>query len=169
MPKRETIRPEKLKMVEELTRTIDNYPITGIIDLFKLPAAALQNMKVKLRGKASIKVSKKSILVHALQKSSKKQLLELLPEQPAILLTESDPFKLYKIIQKSKSSVAAKAGDVPTFDVEVKAGLTDLMPGPAISTLTKVGIPAKVEGGKIAVQRDKIVIKADENIPNAST
>lgn len=46
----------------------------------------------------------------------------------------------------------------------MKAGPTDLLPGPAISTLTKVGIPAKVEAGKIAIIRDKIVCKAGEKV-----
>jgi large subunit ribosomal protein L10 len=36
------------------------------------------------------------------------------------------------------------------------------MPGPAISTLTKVKIPAKVEGGKIGIMRDFVALKAGQ-------
>ncbi|MDD5417167.1 MAG: 50S ribosomal protein L10, partial [Candidatus Aenigmarchaeota archaeon] len=82
------------------------------------------------------------------------------PSQPGIMITEMNPFKLYKVIDRNKTNMAAKPGDVAPIDIEVKAGPTDLMPGPAITTLAKAGLQSKVEGGKIAILKDKVVCKA---------
>jgi large subunit ribosomal protein L10 len=80
------------------------------------------------------------------------------------MLANENPFKLYMFLQKKKTPAAAKPGDIAPNDIEVKAGPTDIMPGPAISTLSKIGLAARVEGGKIAVAKDKVVLKAGEKV-----
>jgi len=157
---RETINPKKVKFVEDLAIMINDNPVVGLFDAYKMPSSALQKIKYELYGKATIKSIKKSLLIRALEKSNKKELMNKIPEQPGIMITEMNPFKLYKIIDRSKTNMNAKPGDIAPTDLEVKAGPTDLMPGPAITTLSKAGLQAKVEGGKIAIIRDKIVCKA---------
>ncbi|MEM7820756.1 MAG: 50S ribosomal protein L10 [Candidatus Aenigmatarchaeota archaeon] len=157
-------KPAKLNAVDALARELQTVPVIGVLNMFKLPTVALQKIKRELAGKATIKFAKKSTLTFALQKAKKEELLQYFPQHPALILTDMNPFKLYKFLQANKSPRAAKAGEIAPKDIEVKAGPTDLMPGPAISTLTKVGIPAKVEGGKIAVMKDKVICKAGETI-----
>jgi large subunit ribosomal protein L10 len=158
------VRPEKIKAVEDLAVSIKGYPVIGILNMYKTTASALQKIKRDLKDKAVIKVAKKSILLFALDKAEKGNLKEFIKDYPALILTNMDPFKLYFLLQKRKTPAFAKPGDIPTKDIEVKAGPTDLPPGPAISTLTKVGIHAKVEAGKIAVMKDKVVCKAGEKV-----
>jgi large subunit ribosomal protein L10 len=157
-------RIEKIKAVEDLSELIRKYPVVGIVNLYKTPASALQKIKKELKGKALIKVSKKSILTFALDKANKANLKEFLTDYPGLILTDINPFKLYFFLQKKKTPAAAKPGDITSKDIEVKAGPTGLPPGPAISSLTKVGLPAKVEAGKIAIMRDKVVLKAGEKV-----
>lgn len=164
MKGRKEPRKEKIKAVEDLAELIRNYPVVGIINLYKTPASALQKIKKELKGKAVIKVAKKSILDFALEKAGKANLKEFVVGYPAIILANINPFKLSLFLQKKKTPASAKPGDIPTKDIEVKAGPTDWPPGPAISTLTKVKIPAKVESGKIAVMRDVVVLKAGEKV-----
>jgi len=157
--------PKKIKQAEELAELIKGYPIVGILNLYKMPSRALQAIRKELGDDALIRVSKKSVLINALEKlEDKKELIGKLEGQPGLLLTKMNPFKLYMFLQKKKSPGPAKPGDIAPKDIEVKAGPTDLMPGPAISTLSGAGIPAKVEGGKIAIIRDKIVVKAGEEV-----
>ncbi|MHA1873783.1 MAG: 50S ribosomal protein L10 [Candidatus Heimdallarchaeaceae archaeon] len=158
------VKPEKIKAVEDLAKLISNYNVVGILNLYKTPASVLQKTKTILREKAVIKVAKKSIIIRALEKAGKGKLKEFVKDYPALILTNQDPFKVYNFLQKKKIPAFAKPGDIAEKDIEVKAGPTDLMPGPAISTLTKVKIPAKVEGGKIAIMKDKVVCKAGEKI-----
>lgn len=154
----------KVQQAEDFAKLINEYPVVGLIDLRGLPANPLQKIKNEIKSDAIIRVVKKSVLKKALEKTDKKQLIEYLDIQPALLLTKENPFKVYNMINRKKTNMAAKPGQIPESDIEVKAGSTELMPGPAITALTKVGVPAKVEGGKIAVIKDKVVCKAGEAI-----
>jgi len=162
--RREKINPEKQEEVEELVKLIHKHSNIGVLDFYKLPSSALQKIQRELYGKALIKKARKNMILFALEKANKTNLKEFVGLHPALILTDMDPFKLSTFLQKNKSSVSAKPGDSVKKDIEVKAGPTDLPPGPAISTLTKVGIPAKVEGGKIAVMKDKVILKAGGNV-----
>lgn len=164
MKGRKEPRAEKIKAVEDFAELIRGYPVIGIISLYKTPASALQKIKKELKGKATIRVTKKSTLLFALEKAGKANLKQFVTEYPGLILANINPFKLYLFLQKKKTPASAKPGDVAAKDIEVKAGPTDLPPGPAISTLTKVGLAAKVEAGKIAVMRDKVVLKAGEKV-----
>lgn len=164
------VREEKVKEVEELKKLIDSYPVIGILDMFKLPSRQLQKIQKKIRGKALIKMTKKSLLKLAIKNSSKEKiqgLEKVIPQQPAIVFTELEPFKFYLTIDKMRSLAAAKDGDVAPSDILVSAGPTSLLPGPAISELTKAGIPAGVEEGKIAVKKDTIVARRGDKISKA--
>ena len=164
MPGREELRPEKLEAVEALRKEIDSYPVVGMLDVYKLPANAIQLINIRVPD-TKIKIIKKNILTRALEKSEKKSKLgEHLQKYPGIILSKTNPFKLNKELEKNKSSAPAKEGEIAPKDIEIKAGPTDLMPGPAISTLAAAKIPAKVEAGKIAVLKDVVVTKAGSPI-----
>src|SRR2546425_792053 len=149
------LKKEKISQVEQLKKMFDENPVVGIIDLHKLPARQLQEIRKSLRDKVLIKVTKKSMLLHALKKSEKNKIGELekiIPQQPGIIFTSMDPFVLFKKVNSLRSLTFAKEGDVAQGEIWVHAGPTNLLPGPAISELSKAGIPAGVEEGKIAVK-----------------
>jgi len=161
------VREEKIKEVEELDKLIEEYPVIGLIDMFKLPSKQLQEIRKNLREKALIKMTKKSLLELAIKKSKKQgidELEKLIPEQPAIVFTKLDPFKFYSMVEKLRSPAFAKEGDIVQIDIKVSAGPTSLLPGPVISELTRVGIPAGIEEGRIAIKKDVIVAKGGEKI-----
>lgn len=154
----------KAKEVEEMTKLFEKYKVIGIIDMFKLPTIPMQKVKKKSRGETIIKMTKKAVLVRALKevrgkKKNFEEFEKLIPSQPAIVFTEMDPFKFYGMVEKLKVPAAAKEGDLAPNDIEVSAGPTNLLAGPAISELTRVGIPAGVEEGKISVKKDVVVAK----------
>lgn len=157
-------RKDKIERVEKLANDLLSYPVIGILSLHGTPASALQRIRFSILDHAIIKVEKKSIIERALKKIGKEKLIELLSDQPAVIMVKEEPFKFFKRIKKSKSKVPAKPGDVAQCDIVVPAGPTDLPPGPAISTLQKVKIAAKVEGGKIAIVKDCLVAKKGEKI-----
>jgi|YelNatPaOPRAMG01_1025707.scaffolds.fasta_scaffold01259_13 large subunit ribosomal protein L10 len=161
------VREEKIKAVEELKKMIESYPVIGIVDLFKLKTAPLQEIKKGIESFATLKVVRKSILLHALKSSSKeniKKLEEFIPLQPAVLFSNLDCFKLYGEIKKIRPKVFAKEGDIAEEDIMVKAGPTQLLPGPVISEFAKVKIPIGTEGGKIVIRKDTVVAKKGDKI-----
>jgi len=158
------VKPSKIKAVEDLAELIKKYRVLGIINLRKTPAAALQKIKSSLKDKMLVKVAKKSTIVFALDKVGKNNLKDYVNVSPALILTNEDPFKIYLALERNKTLIFAKSGDKAPEDIVIKEGPTDLPPGPAISTLTKVKLPAKVVGGTISILRDKVICKAGEEI-----
>lgn len=158
------VREEKIGEVERMKKFISEYPVIGLIDMFKLPSKQLQEIKKQLRGRGVLKMTKKSLLKLAVRKSDKKELEEYVPQQPAVAFTKLGAFKFYSEVDGLKSPSFAKVGDVVEKNVEIKAGPTSLLPGPVISELNKVGIPAGVEEGKIAIKKDVVVAKAGDKI-----
>lgn len=160
-------REEKLRSVEELKRKIEGHDVIGILDMHKLPSKQYQEIQRQIRDSVQIVMTKKSILMHALDGSNKsniKELEKLMPTQPALIFTKLTPFKFYMTATKMKSPTYAKEGDVTDQEILVTAGPTGLMPGPVISEFSKVGIPAGVEEGKIAIKKDKVVAKRGDAI-----
>lgn len=157
-------KEKKTKEVEEMKKLFEKYSVLGIVDMFKLPTVPIQKVKKKSGSDVIIKMTKKVVLLRAIEdtKAKKKGFEEfekLIPKQPAIVFTEMDPFKFYGMVGKLKVPAAAKEGDIAPSDIEIHAGPTNLLAGPAISELTKVGIPAGVEEGKISVKKDVVVAK----------
>lgn len=141
-----------------------------IISIGGLPSAQFQDIKKQLRDKATIKVAKKSTVRHALDESGIKELHDLVPyvsDSTAILFSDGDAFEISGILADKKSPSKAKAGQVAPMDIEVKAGPTELLPGPDISALSAVGLTPKVEAGKIAILKDKVIVKAGDAITAA--
>ncbi|MBN2202754.1 MAG: 50S ribosomal protein L10 [Candidatus Aenigmarchaeota archaeon] len=161
---RSDINPKKKQVVEELAVMLKEYPVVGLIDLHKMPAFALQNIKMNLKDKMKIRVAKKRMINFALEKAGRENLKEYVVGYPALIFSKEDPFKLYSLISKQVEKRSAKPGDVPEEDVVVKAGPTQIPPGPAISTLSKVKILGKVQGPTIAIIKDCTPCKAGEPV-----
>lgn len=159
---------EKKKLaVEQLKSEFKKYPVIGIVDMYKLPAKQLQEIKDSLRGRAVIRMAKKSAIKLAIEGAGISGLSSLEKEirnLPALLLSDVDPFELARVIDSSKSSVAAKAGDIATKEIVIKAGPTSLKPGPVIGELQRIKLPAGVDGDKITIKKDTVVVKEGEQI-----
>ena len=159
----------KKEEVIELKGIIDKYDVVGIVDLLNIPAKQLQEMRKNLNGKAVIRMSKKNLIDLALEdcNASKNNIVDLsghMEGQVAIIATEMNPFKLYKILEDSKTSAPAKPGSIANDDIVVPAGDTGFEPGPFLGELQQVGIPAKIDKGKICVQKETVVVAAGEEV-----
>ncbi len=87
-----------------------------------------------------------------------------MPEQIAFIFSKKEAFKLYSLIESLKFPSFVKEGDMAENDIKVPAGPTPLMAGPVIGELTKVGIPVGIEGGRIVVKKDFIIVRKGERI-----
>ncbi len=158
----------KKQLVQELSKEVQNNQIVGIVNMANLPAQQLQKMRAMLKKKGvSIRMTRKRLIAHALKSSGTKnveQLIEKMKGLPALLVTNTNPFALYSIIQKNKSEAPAKAGQEAPKDIVVSAGPTNFAPGPIISELASVGIKTKVENGKLAIISDVTVAKEGDVI-----
>ncbi len=162
------VNAAKIEQVQTLTETIRASPVVGLVDVQYLPAPQLQNMRSSLRSQGvQIIMLRKRLLHRALDASNKDNINALTAKMrgmPALLFSSSNPFALYKTIQKSKSEAPAKPGQTAPKDIVVKAGPTQFAPGPIISELASVGIKTKVDAGKLVVMQDTVIVKEGQPI-----
>ena len=160
-------KKEKVAELEDLT---NSHEIIGIVNVADIPAKQLQTMRKSLGDNAILKMSRKNFIKIALENSDKEEvegLADYLEGQPAMVFTKMNPFKLFKILEDSKTEAPAKAGSIAPADIVVPAGDTSFPPGPILGELQQVGIPAKIDKGSIVVTDDAKIVDEGEEIPKA--
>ncbi|MBU2053269.1 MAG: 50S ribosomal protein L10 [Nanoarchaeota archaeon] len=169
--KRQNPIPESKKCaVKELTELIKSKKTIFLASIKNIPGSQFQEIVKKLRGKAIVKVPKKNIMFRAIDSSSDKSVQELkgqLTDSIAILFSDMDAFELASDLEESKSPAKAKAGQEAPLDIEIEAGMTELVPGPAISELGAVGLKTKVTQGKLEIIANKVIVKKGGKISQA--
>jgi len=147
--------------IEDIKRLITTHSSVGIVGVTGIPSNQLQLMRKSLRGIADLKMCRNSLIDRALAESSDevKQINKYVEDQTALLFTNENPFKLFKILDKGKTSAPMKAGGVAPKDIVVEKGPTSFPPGPIVGELTGAGIPAGIEGGKVVIRQTKTVAK----------
>ncbi len=173
MPGRGEVRPQKLERVRSLSQVVLDAPVTALVGVRGVPAAALQSMRRELRNRGHpIFVAPNSAIRHALEAAGKSRpalvpLAEKLEDQTAILAAEGNPFALYQEFLRTRSPTPARGGEIAPKDIEVPAGTTSFKPGPIVGELQQAGFPAAIEKGKVVLKKDTVIVKAGAPIPRA--
>jgi large subunit ribosomal protein L10 len=147
--------------VAELTKHAKEYTLIGLVDMYGIPAQQVQQIRRNLRGKAVIKVTRNTLIEHALGEigGDAKGLTRFISGHSAMIFSNDNPFKLYKQLEKTKTKMAAKAGETAPEDIVIEKGPTSFKPGPIVGELQQAGIPAAIEGGKVKIRETKTVVK----------
>ena len=117
----------KKKIVEDMAKLMRRYSIVGMVNMEDMPAPQLQGMRAELRGKVDMFMTKKRLMRIAIEKlkNEKKNIGELekyFQGMPALIFTNESPFKLSKILRKSKTKAPAKAGQIAPNDIIINKG-----------------------------------------------
>ena len=154
--------PKKAKNVERVAELAKKYPVIAVTTLSKVRSTQLMAVRKALRGHAEVYVVKNKLATLGLKDAGIKnadQLLSHLSGQNALIFSTYDPFKLFLTLDKSHVYLHARAGDKAPNDIIVPAGNTSLPAGPVLSEFREAGIPTKIEGGSIWVNRDSVALK----------
>lgn len=165
--KEKKVSKKKIEAVKLLAELINKSNTIIIASIKNLPSRQFQDIRKNLRDKAAIRVVKKRIMTRAIEESKNKtieKLKEHVQEDSAILFSKEDAFALAGILAENKNLIKAKSGQEAVEDIEVEVGLTDLIPGPAITEFGNLGIKIAVEEGKIAIKEKKIIVKKGKEI-----
>ncbi len=147
--------------VADIKKNAKEYKLIGLVDMYGIPAQQVQQIRRNLRGKAVIKMTRNTLIKHAFEEigGDIKNLAKYISGHSAIIFTNDNPFKLYKQLEKTKTKMAAKAGEKAPEDIVVPAGPTSFKPGPIVGELQQAGIPAAIEAGKVKIRETKMVAK----------
>ena len=149
----------KLKAVDELAKRMSESKTVGLVNVSKIPSSQLQQMRKSLKGKVELKIAKSSIVRKACDKAKLGKLSEHVQGQVCVVMADTDAFKLSKLMKTTRTTAPAKPGSISEKDITIPAGDTPFKPGPIIGDLQKVGIKAKIQGGKIVITDDSPVVK----------
>lgn len=156
----------KFAKVEALAKELESSKSVAILDMNGMPTNIISQLRKALRGQAVIKMTTRTVIKFALDKTAKKELNTVLCDQPALLFANGDwnSFKIYRILVNSKSPAPARAGKITPIDIVIPKGDTGLPPGPVVGDLQKAGLPAKIQSGKIVIDKEVTVAKAGEAV-----
>ena len=152
--------------VSAIKRGVEEHTLVGVVDMYGIPASQIQQIRRNLRGTATVKMARNTLIEHAFTElgGSVESLKDHAEGQSALIFTNENPFKLFKLLEKTKTKMAAKPGETAPEDVVVPKGPTSFKPGPIVGELQQVGIPAAIEGGKVKIRETKTVVKKGEVI-----
>ena len=156
--------------IKNLVDFLSGKKVVGVIEIGGIPAPQMQQMRKNLHEHALVRSAKNTLIFRALDEAEKNikgigSLKELVTGQTAIIATDMNPFKLYAMIKSARTMAPAKGGETVAHDIEVKEGDTPFKPGPIVGELQKAGIPAAIQGGKVVIKTDKVIVPAGEKIP----
>ena len=159
----------KVDRVGELTELLSSDGIIGIVDVAGVPAQAMLEMRSTLRTGMTLTMAKKSLFRRAWNEAGlPEEQLETMFEtaqQPMIVHSKSlNISQLFQQLDQTRTGRPAKAGDIAPEDIVVEQGATDFAPGPIVGELSAVGIPAKIEKGKVNIIKTVTAVKAGEVI-----
>jgi large subunit ribosomal protein L10 len=165
-----TIPQWKTDTVEKLATTINESKMIGLVNVEGVGAKQLGGIRESLRGSAALKMARNTLMIRALEKSTKKNIKDLVKfvKGPvAFIFSDQDPFVLSKFLSENKAAAPAKGGQISPKDISIPAMNTGVAPGPFISELAALRIPSRVKGGVIHITDDVVAVKAGGLISNA--
>lgn len=162
----------KKDVVAEIVDDIKSFPVVAVVSVEGIGATQFQSMRAGIRGHAKVKVAKNKLLKLALAEAAADvpgvdALVDSIDGQCAIVATDLNPFKLFNKLKATQTPAPAKAGQLAPEDIVIPEGPTPFGPGPIIGDLQKLGLPAQVMNGKIAIKKKTTVVKKGEPISPA--
>lgn len=159
----------KIDEVESIKQLIGRYSVVGVAGIRDIPAKQLQEMRRNMKDDVKIRIYRNNLIHRALDDSDS----DLSPmgssvnDQTALVFTDLNPFKLYKLLKSSKTEAPIKAGAIAPADIVVVGGPTSFAPGPIVGDLQNAGIPARIDKGKVVIRETKVVAHEGEAVSRA--
>lgn len=160
----ETIPEWKREEVNALIDFIERYDSVGVVDVSGIPSRQLQQMRADLHGRATLRMSRNTLLVLALEEvdAGLEALTEYVTGQVGLIGTDDNPFGLYRRLEESKTPAPIGPGETAPNDIVIEAGDTGMDPGPFVGELQAVGAAAQITEGSIRVMEDSVIAHAGD-------
>ncbi|NWF96374.1 MAG: 50S ribosomal protein L10 [Candidatus Thorarchaeota archaeon] len=159
----------KIDEVRQLVSEMKQSKVVGLVNVEGIGSKQLQGIRDTLRQSAKIRMARNTLMIRAIKESGLRGIAALsdhVSGPVAFIFSNQDPFILSKFLSENKASVPAKGGQIATSDIIIPEMNTGVPPGPFISELAALKIPAKVKGGVIHITQETVAVKAGEVISN---
>lgn len=162
----ETIPEWKREEVSDLVEFIGTYGSIGIVDVTGIPSRQLQQMRADLHGRATLRLSRNTLLALALGEVNEgvESLTPHVTGQVGLIGTDDNPFTLFQRLEESKTPAPISGGEIAPNDIVIEAGDTGMDPGPFVGELQAVGAAAQITDGSIRVMETSVVASAGDEV-----
>ncbi len=161
------LKAEKEAFVKKLSSDIKVYKTIGIMPMASTPDRLFQKIRNELKPSTRIVVARKSLINRSLEESGFKILMPYASGNMALILSEKEPFELYKNISSNKIKLIAKPNQISNEDIKIEAGETSIAPGQAVTDLKAAKIDVQIQKGKVVISKDKVLVEKGGKISSA--
>jgi large subunit ribosomal protein LP0 len=166
-------RLRKMQFRERMERYFDEYKSILVIGVDNVGSNMLQQVRIALRGKASILMGKNTLMRMIVRERAEKDpkfepLIECLRGNVGFLFTNGDLNEIRKVVMEFKVPAAAKSGAFAPVDVWVPKGPSGLDPGNT-AFFQALNIATKIARGAIEIVNDVHLIKKGERVNASAT
>jgi len=154
---RTTYPKQKTQMYQQLQELPKKYKVLAVIKMKKVRSSQILPLRKTLAGEVLFFSIKDKVAKKAFEKldvAGVKDIADKLTGQCMFLFTNMSPFKLNVLLAKNKIMMAARGGDLASFDIIVPAKNTGIAPGPMLTEFKEAGIPTKIDQGTIWIAKD---------------
>jgi large subunit ribosomal protein L10 len=158
-------KDQKMKFVDEHRAELKKYSVVGVLPVNGIPDRLVQASRNRMRPQVKFVIAKKSLLTRILEGDARtKPLAKELKGMSAILLSNDDPFAIYKNFKENSIKLSAKPKQRATEDINIQGGETSIQPGQAVTELKQAGIDVQIQKGKVVIAKDKTLVKKGDVI-----
>ena len=164
---RTTYPKRKAQMFQQLQELPKKYKVLAVIKMRKVRSTQILPLRKTLAGEVEFFSVKDKLAKKAFEKldvPGVKDITDNLTGQCMFLFTDMSPFKLNVLLAKNKVMMAARGGDLASFDIVVPAKNTGIAPGPMLTEFKGAGIPTRIDQGTIWIAKDTTPVKKGEAI-----
>ena len=154
-------------MYQQLQELPKKYKVLAVVKMHKVRSSQILPLRKILKDEVEFFSIKDKIAQKSFEKldiPGIKDIADDLKGQCIFLFTNMSPFKLNVLLAKNKVMMAARGGDVASFDIVVPAKNTGIAPGPMLTEFKEAGIPTKIDQGTIWIAKDSTPVKKGEAI-----
>lgn len=157
----------KIDLVNKTADEMSKSPVVAFVSIKGIRNKQLQGIRRALKGDATIRIVRGTLLTKALEKNGDEgfaKLKKFIGGQIALVTTTWAPSKLYEKLEANRQQSPARGGEIAEEDIIVDAKDTNFPPGPMISEFQKVGLQAVIEKGKIVIKKEAVMVKKGDKI-----
>lgn len=159
------LKAQKIEFVKKLKEEIKKYKIVAIMSTDKMPDRLLQKIKNEAKAhQIKFVMARKTLLLKIIDSENIKKLEPFITGNVAIIMSNTDSFKLYEMVNSNKIRLIAKPNQISPDDIFIESGETTLQPGQAVTDLKAAGIDVQIQKGKVTISKSKVLVKKNDKI-----
>ncbi len=161
------IKAQKVEYVKKLQKEIASYKTAAIMPIDGVPDRLLQKVRNELKPDSHMIIARRSLLSRAVGEEKLKHLGKSMERNFALVLSNKEPFELYKVVHSSRLRLGAKPNQIAPEDIRIEAGDTNVAPGQTVTELKSAGVDVQIQKGKVVISKGKVLVEKGKKISGA--